>query len=328
MHYYVVPAMKKLAAVFIVAFLFSTASGLANVATANPEMSNVVMAMPEEYIYYTITCVNGTLWAKIDGTYPIQILADTGNESLCLPFELPMVYPTPPCTTNIYLSANHEELDWNNYPYDTHHTAIGDWTMIYCSITPVQEQFLLKIHYEHPLEKVNGSYLFLYDLNISPYLSLQSPNSTAFFTIRIDTDVSNLEAYTTESDTVWKPINYTISEEGAAQLIMLQMRSEYSKPLLGDLVIMFSDDEAETTEVTLWIVFPLILIAALLVFIIYRKQRRHFSGLKFNPTENQNSHTRVSTFASLEVPQQTYAYNRYCDCGSCDKRCWKSLRFN
>jgi hypothetical protein len=278
----VVPVTKKLAAVFIVAVLFSTASGLANFATANPGMSNLVLAMPEEYIYYTITRVNGTLWAKIDGIYPIQILADTGNESLCLPFELPMVYPTPPGTTNIYLSANHEELGWNNYPYDTHHTAIGDWTMIYCSITPVQEQFLLKIHYEHPLEKVNGSYLFLYDLNISPYLSLQSPNSTAFFTIRVDTDVSNLEAYTTESDTVWKPINYTISQEGAIQLIMLQMRSEYSKPLLGDLVIMFSDDEAETKEVTLWIVISLILIAALLVVIICRKQRGHVSGLKFN----------------------------------------------
>jgi hypothetical protein len=278
----VVLATKRLAAVFIVAFLSSTASGLPNVATANPNVSNLVMAMPEEYVHYTITRVNGTLWAKIDGTYPIQILADTGNESLCIPFELPMVYPTPPGTTNIYLSANNAELGWNNYPYDTHHTAIGDWTMIYCSITPVQEQFLLKIHYEHPLEKVNGSYLFLYDLNISPYLSLQSPNSTAFFTIRVDTDVSNLEAYTTESDTVWKPINYTISQEGTAQLIMLQMRSEYSKPLLGDLVIMFSDDEAETTEVTLWIVISLILIAALLVFIIYRKQRGHVSGLNFN----------------------------------------------
>ena len=275
MHYYVVPAMRKLAAVFIVAFLFSTASGLANVATANPDTSNLVMAMPEEYVHYTITRVNDTLWAEIDGTYPIQILADSGNKSLCLPIELPMVYPTPPGTTNICVSANHAELDWDNYPYNTHHTAIGDWTMINCSVTNVQEQFLLKIHYEHPLEKVNGSYLFLYDLNIGPYLSLQSPNAIAFFTIRVDADVSSLQAYTTESDTVWKPINFTISQEDTSQLVTLQMRSEYSKPLLGDLVVMFSEDEAETTKVTLLIIIPLILVAVSVTFIIYRKQRRH-----------------------------------------------------
>ena len=188
-----------------------------------------------------------------------------------------MVYPTPPGTTNIYVSANHAELDWSNYSYDMHHTAIGDWTMIYCSITLVRETFLLKIHYEHPVQRINGSYLFLYDLNISPYLSTQSPSSTAYFTIRLDTTVSNLQAYTTQSDMVWNPINYTTTQEGTIQLIKLQMHSEYSKPPLGDLAIMFSDTESETTEVTLWIIIPLILIAALLAFIIYRKQRRHSS---------------------------------------------------
>ena len=265
-------ATKNLAAAFI--FTLLIVAGLANLAAANPDTSNFIMAMPEEYVHYTITRINGNLWAKIDGTYPLQILAETDGELPCLPTELPMVYPTPPGTTNIYVSANHAELGWSNYPYDTHHTAIGDWTMIYCSIKPVQEQFLLKIHYEHPLEKVNGSYLFLYDLNISPYLSLQSPNSIAYFTIRVDADVSNLRAYTTESDTVWNSINYTTNQEGSSQLITLQMHSDYSKPLLGDLAIMFSDNRAETTEVTLWVVIPLLLIAALVAFMIYRRQRR------------------------------------------------------
>jgi hypothetical protein len=272
-------ATKKLAAALI--FTLLIAAGLANLAAANPDTSNLVMAMPEEYIHYTITRVNGTLWAKIDGTYPLQILSETDGETPCLPTELPMVYPTPPGTTNIYVSANHAELDWSNYPYGTHHTAIGNWTMIYYAIAPVQETFLLKIHYEHPVQRINGSYLFLYDLNISPYLSLQCPNSTAYFTIRLDASVSNLQAYITESDTVWNPINCTTtSQEGTTQLITLQMHSEYSKPLLGDLAIMFSDTEAETTEVTLWIVIPLILIAALLAFIIYRRRHNSSTELK------------------------------------------------
>jgi hypothetical protein len=272
-----VVATKKLAAAFVFALLLSAAAGLADFATANPDADTLpILAMPEEYINYTITRINGTFWAKIDGTYPLRILTESDGAPSCVPAELPMVYPTPPGTTNIRVKVDETELDWSNWPHDTHHTAIGDWNMIYCLITPVPEQFVLKIHYEHPVQQINGSYLFLYDLNISPYLSAWSPNSTAYFTIRMDVNVSNLRAYTTETDSVWNPINYTVSQEGVTEVVAVQMRSEYSKPLLGDLVIMFSGAEAETVEVALWVIIPLIVVAALLVFIIYR--RKHLQG--------------------------------------------------
>jgi hypothetical protein len=194
-----------------------------------------------------------------------------------------MVYPTPPGTTNIHVKMNETELDWSNYteayPNALHHTAIGDWPMIYCVIAPVSDYFMLKIHYEHPVQLINGSYLFLYDLNISPYLSSQSPNSTAYFTIRIETNISNLQAYTTETDSIWNPINYTTSQEGTTEIITIQIHSEYSKPLLGDLAITFSDAETETTAVPSWIIIPILLIAALLAVIIYRKKHRQ----KTNP---------------------------------------------
>jgi hypothetical protein len=74
-------------------------------------------------------------------------------------------------------------MSWSNYtqiyPEALHHTAVGDWWMIYSNLENVSDYFELKIHYEHPLEMINGSYLFLYDLNISPYLSSkQQLNST------------------------------------------------------------------------------------------------------------------------------------------------------
>jgi hypothetical protein len=275
-------ATKKLAAAFIFTLLLSAAAGLANLATATPDADTLpIIAMPEEYINYTISRVNGTLWAKIDGTYPLHILTESDGAPSCVPPELPMVYPTPPGTTNIHVKIDETELNWSNYteayPSALHHTAIGDWPMIYCLITPVSEYFVLKIHYEHPVQQINGSNLFLYDLNISPYLSPWSPNSTAHFTIRMETNTSNLQAYTTETDSVWNPINYTTSQEGATEVVAIQMRSEYSKPLLGDLVIMFSDAEAETAEVTLWIIIPLLVIAALVAFIIYRRKHRRSS---------------------------------------------------
>jgi hypothetical protein len=172
------------------------------------------------------------------------------------------------------VKMNETELDWSNYPHDTHHTAIGDWDMIYCVIAPVSDYFVLKIHYEHPVQLVNGSYLFLYDLNIREYLSPWSPNSTAYFTIRMETNISNLQAYTTETDSIWNPINYTSSQEGTTEIVAIQMHSEYSKPLLGDLAITFSGAETETTAVPSWIIIPILLIAALLAVILYRKMHQ------------------------------------------------------
>jgi hypothetical protein len=262
----------------IMVLLLSAAAGLANVATANPNNSTLpLITMPEEQVNYIITRVNGTLWAKIDGTYPLRILTEADDAPSCVPSELSMVYPTPPGTTNMHVKVNGTELDWDKCPQeDTHHTAIGDWNMIYCVIAPVPERFTLEIHYEHPLEQMNESYIFLYDLNISPYLSSWSLNSTAYFTIRMETEVSNLHAYTTENDTVWNPINYTVTHEGVAEVVKIQMHSEYSKPLLGDLAVIFSDEDIP--EFPFWTVPAVFGVVALVTIIVYKK---YVSGLKW-----------------------------------------------
>jgi len=257
--------------------LLSAVAGLAEFAVANPEDSVLpVITMPEEQVNYTITRVNGTLWAKIDGTYPLRILTEADGAPSCVPSELPMAYPTPPGTVNMRVKVDGKELAWGDLPQeDTHHTAIGDWNMIYCVIAPVSERFTLEVHYEHPLEQVNGSYIFLYDLNISPYLSSWSPNSTAYFTIRLDPEVSDLRAYTTETDTVWNPINYTVTQDGDGEVIAIQMYSDYSKPLLGDLAVMFSD--GEIPEFPAWILPAASMIMVLVAVLGYKK---FVSGLK------------------------------------------------
>jgi hypothetical protein len=98
---------KKVAAVFIFSLLLSAVAGLADFAAANPDSEMLpVLAMPVEYVNYTITQVNGTLWAKIDGTYPLHILSESDGAVPCVPDELPMVYPMPPDTTNIHVWVN------------------------------------------------------------------------------------------------------------------------------------------------------------------------------------------------------------------------------
>ena len=276
-----------LAIMLILALLTSTAAIFQPVpsASANPEGSIPALSMPVEYVNYTITYINGTLWAKIDGNYPIYIQ----NQSDCaFNGDLSMVYPMPPETTNIHVTLGDRELSWSNYtqsnPDALHHTAIGDWGMIYSVLGNVSGFFVLKIHYEHPLEVVNGSYLFLYDLNISPYLSPESTNSTAYFAVRIEANTSDLRAYTTETDAKWNPINYTTTKEGSTSVVSIQMHSEYGKPLLGDLVVVFSDAD-HVAEFQSWII-PVVVDVVLIGLLLYIKRKTVLSALSSRKTSN------------------------------------------
>lgn len=268
---------KKLAKTLIFTLMVFLTAGLFNHVNANPESETLpVLAMPIEHIDYTITQFNGTLWAQVDGTYPLYLLQESDNDVFCIPNELPMVYPTPPGTTNIYISINETEINWSNWLYDTHHTAIGDWEMIYCVINPVSEYFLLTIHYEHPIKVVNGSNLFLYDLNLQDYLTSLSNTSVAYFTIRFETEVSNVRAYTTLTDSVWNPKSFTLRSEDRVKIVAIEMRSVLGQQLAGDLVVMFDDNSAQIPkEFPYWFIgVPVFLIVGSLVTIIYRRKCR------------------------------------------------------
>ena len=261
---------------FILALSLLTIAGLSsvNLAIAQQNESDYpIVSMPIEYVNYTITWVNGSLWAKIDGTYPIHLQNQPGSN---LPETLPMVYPTPPETTNISIKLNDKVLSYSNYtdiyPFALHHTAIGDWQMISTIISPVSDFFTLKIHYEHPLQIVNGRYLFLYDLNISPYLSPTNNNSTAYFTVRMETNTTNLQAYTAETDLKWNPINYTVAKEGSNDVISIVMHSEYSEPLLGDLVVEFSAADA-IPELPYWTILA-VTVGFTVATLLYTKKKR------------------------------------------------------
>jgi len=237
--------------------LFSALTGtqLVKLATAIP-VPAYLLTMPEEYINYTICQVNGSLWAKVDGTYHltksgIECQDQSGGISdTWFTFDgdaLPMVYPTPPGTTNISLKVDETELSWSNYtqsvPNVVHYTAIGDWPMISCTLYPVLDQFTLKIHYEHPIMLINGSYTFLYDLNINPYLSPWSNKSTAHFNIKFETGITDLQVNTIATDGTLNPVEYTVTKEGTAETVTLQVVSEYSKQLPGDLLISFTESK-------------------------------------------------------------------------------------
>ena len=199
-------------------------------------------SMPEEQINYTITQKDGAMWAKIDGKYPITY---TGNETI-----IPMIYPTPPGTTNISVWMNDTKVSWSNFaeanPEALHHTAIGDWSEILTVLENVTDGFVLRIHYEHPLQVINGSYAFLYDLNIQEYLSAMSNLSVAHFTIAMEVNYTDLKVNTVDPRTeTLKPIEY-VTRGYENKVIEIDEVSEFGKTLPGDLLFSFS--AAETSD--------------------------------------------------------------------------------
>jgi hypothetical protein len=278
---------RLLATTILSVLLFSAAATLSPV---NSEAANLIpspplIAMPDEYINYTITSINGSLWAKIDGVYPLHILFGPGQEYTwdtasykVVSNPLTLVYPTPPGTTNIIVKMNETELSWNNYteiyPEALHNTALGDWSMINCTIYSIPEYFTLRIHYEHPVMLINGSYTFLYDLNISPYLSPWSTQSTAYFTVRMETNYTNLDVNTIATDETLTPINHTATRDGTAETVTFQIVSEYAKPLLGDILITFivSNASGAVEFSYLLIILPIAVIVTLIARIAYRRK--------------------------------------------------------
>jgi hypothetical protein len=283
---------NALAVIFVLVLLASAAAGLPLVpsTSANPDGSFPTLSMPIEHVNYTITSINGTLWAIIDGNYPIYLQ----NQSDCaFNGDLPMVYPMPPGSTDIHVTLGDRELSWSNYtqsyPDALYHTAIGDWWEIYSVLPNVSGSFVLKIHYEHPLQTVNGSYLFLYDLNISSYLSGQSENSTAYFTVHIETNATNLHAYTAPPDSAasqWKPMDYTATTDGATTVVSIQMYSEdpevSGKPLPGDLVVEFSGAD-QVPEFSGWII-PVLVAVVFVALLVFVKRNPVFSVLRLKKT--------------------------------------------
>lgn len=54
-----------------------------------PTTTVSTISMPVEYINYTVSTINGSLWATVDGTYPLHFSPDMVG------YQLSMEYPTP-----------------------------------------------------------------------------------------------------------------------------------------------------------------------------------------------------------------------------------------
>jgi len=260
--------VNNMAVLVLIFALLASAATLSGSAEAAYVQDSPQLSMPQEYLNYTITAQDGVLWAKIDGDYPMHLSGADGE------IELPMIYPTPPDTTNMHVYLDGKELPWSNYtenyPEARHYTDIGDWQMIYAVVAPAAADFVLRIHYEHPVQVINGTYTFLYDLNISPYLSAETPNSTAHFTIRVEPAAQAINVYTTGLSGTWTPQTYNSTQEDKLQIVKFDITSEYSKPLWGDIAVTLTNPQVP--ELQTWTTLTVAVLSATLAVVILHRQ--------------------------------------------------------
>ncbi|MEM0253453.1 MAG: NosD domain-containing protein [Candidatus Bathyarchaeia archaeon] len=244
-------------------------------------LGNPLVAMPREYINCAICLIGSETWARVEGVYVMRKIFGAGerfhvnsHEYLVLSDELSMAYPMPPKSRNISIKIDGLTISWSNYteinPQALYLTALGKWPMIRFKIDKTPNNFTLRVYYEYPLSKVNGSYIFLYALNVSPYLTPWSPNSTAILTIRMETPYEDLGVYLVSPTGIWHPLNYTIMDESGVKSIRLQLVSEYPNPIQGDIVIKFT---TMTQQNWLWIIVVITVIAITTALAYMLKQR-------------------------------------------------------
>ena len=247
--------MKKVVAVslsFLIAFMAICSIAVPAHAIAESQESIPSVSLPVEYVNYTVSTINGILWATVDGTFPMQIpQARVGQE-------LPMVYPTPPGVTNISLKLNGQPVNFSNLTQSSseslHYTYLGYLPMIFFLIQPASSNFVLTIHYEHPIVWANGKDMFLYDLNISPYLSNFSTTSAAHFTVVFKANCTDINVYTVPGDSsvarneVRTAVNFMLSSKNGTQVVSFTITSDYAQPVPGDELVTFNTEQTQIPE--------------------------------------------------------------------------------
>jgi hypothetical protein len=101
-----------------------------------------------------------------------------------------------------------------------------------------------------------------------------SNSSKAIFTVRFETEVTDIRVYTTKDDNVWNGKDFIEGNENGAKSLTIYMNSVLNEPLEGDLVVMFSDvPDQGSRESWYWmIIFGSLVAIIILVVIVFRSR--------------------------------------------------------
>jgi hypothetical protein len=241
----------------------------------------------------TILSVNGTLWAEIDADYAMHTvyaygdsyLAENSGMGLVKYPESPYLtvtvtqdvleahYPIPLDATNISVELNGNKVGVQQDSHGFFHLFNADLAEINWTVSPVLDDFIVSVHYEHPVHRTTEDYNYLGDYvvalplygrygcsNISyPLYSWYGypPNN---YSIQIESKLADLQVFSVNTKGALTPLNSTIVD-GSGRWVTTLCRTQDSSFIHG-AVMVFNAQPDKSPQ------FPVVLAAASIVTVV------------------------------------------------------------
>ncbi len=263
-------------------------------ATANPSIPPEIppiVKVSNVSLNATVFVQDNQLWARVDAEYITSTIHGYG-ESYYLPYEydssvkikytvvtdlLEADYPMPLNATKIIVKVNGEEKEWYLKEKSIYHLYGSDMPRIGWVMQPTPRNFVINVHYEHPLLKTSDAECALilpldqrYGSTGAPYYPLYNwfGHDNLKATIHLQIENGDFKAYSVFNDGSMNQLNM----ENSA--ITLTRTGQVQFPL-GVLVLTepLQPQEAFPYSAVL-LVLILIIVGSVLSVVYYRKTRR------------------------------------------------------
>lgn len=236
---------------------------------ANP-VPYPVIRMPYEYIYANITVADGSAYARVNGTYPFE---NTGYQNVS------MSYPLPDDATNVSVWVDENMTFWW-YTNQTYATAFGDLPIMNWTINPAPNTFNVEVDYAHSVPMLGQNFTYFYAMGT--WKKVYAKQMTAYVTADItmesigENETLEVNAYqilfnSTTQKWIWKPLDCVMSRVNNTFRVNATVQSDMFTPINGDFLITFKTEET-IPELPSLSILPLLMMAALLVVIVYRRK--------------------------------------------------------
>jgi hypothetical protein len=262
--------------------------------------------VPETNINATIFRVDEAFWVKIDAEYKMHAVYALGDSYIAentgmgliadpSPYVTVVVtqdtleahYPIPFNATKISVRVDGREVELQQDTHGYFHLFDANLPEINWTVSPVSRDFDVTVHYEHPISKTSevfsylGDYAFTLPLygrygcsNISyPLYSWYgySPNK---YSIQIESDLNELQAYSIDTRGTLTPVNHTLIDGEAGRITITFSQEEESPSVHGAVVVFNVPAEENMTFPTLSVAAASLAVVALAAagLLVYHKR--------------------------------------------------------
>ena len=265
--------MKRtaLALPLIVILLFVAVIGAQPITKANPMYTSIPpkVTVPEMNVNATISKVNGLFWVAIDAEYQMHtiygygdsyIAQNTGMGSIADPSPYVTVtvtqdileahYPIPFNVTSLSVNVNGEKAVWQQDSRGFFHIFDSDLLEINWTVAPVPNEFVVAVHYEHPILKTDDVYSYLGDYAfVLPLYGRYGCSNISFplyswfgyvpreYNIQIESGFTETEAYSISTRGTLAPLKYNASTEKGVERIEISQETEEDTFFHGAVVV-------------------------------------------------------------------------------------------